>query len=183
MSTPSNVIQAMVVMIGTWMQTHVSTKRKTFQRTPFCFGFYLFSFFCCWVNCHCSAPKHRCVCVACVVRVWYCFVHRLGNSTNVWAGEKEKERDEEDGEAQEGAKGKKQRRKAKSWSALPTHCATATRCPRTATTTTVAACVAIYLPIVVRAPSNPPLVRHRPMCCTPRRISLGRLRSREKVEG
>ena len=54
---------------------------------------------------------------------------------------------------------------------------------RTATTTTVAACVAIYLPIVVRAPSNPPLVRHRPMCCTPRRISLGRLRSREKVEG
>ena len=179
MSTPSNVIQAMVVMIGTWMQTHVSTKRKTFQRTLFCFGFYLFSFFCCWVNRHCSAPKHRCVCVACVVRVWYCFVHRLGNSTNVWAGEKEKERDEEDGEAQEGAKGKKQRRKAKSWSALPT----ATRCPRTATTTTVVAHVAMYLPIVVRAPSNPPLVRHLPMCCTPRRISLGRLRSREKVEG
>jgi len=40
-------------------------------------------------------------------------VHRLGNSANVWAGEKEKERDEEDGEAQEGAKGKKQRRKSK----------------------------------------------------------------------
>ena len=115
----------MVVMIGTWMQTHVFTKRKTFRRTLFCFGFYLFSFFCCWVNRHCSAPKHRCVCVACVVRVWYCFVHRLGNSTNVWAGEKEKERDEEDGEAQEGAKGKKQRRKAKSWSAIPT----STRCP------------------------------------------------------
>ena len=117
----------MVVMIGTWMQTHVSTKRKTFRRTLFCFGFYLFSFFCCWVNCHCSAPKHRCVCVVCVVRVWYCFGHRLENSTDVWAEEKEKEkeRDEEDGEAQEGAKGKKQRRKAKSWSALPT----ATRCP------------------------------------------------------
>ena len=104
----------MVVMIGTWMQIHVFTKRKTFRRTLFCFGFYLFSFFCCWVNCHCSAPKHRCVCVACVVRVWYCFGHRLENSTNVWAEEKEKERDGEDGEH-------KKEQKEKSKGEKPSH--------------------------------------------------------------